>query len=580
MTDGVDPRPDFVIAGATVVDGTGAPGRTADVTVRGGRVVSVGRCADEVCERIEADGLMLAPGFVDPHTHYDAQLFWDPAASPSNLHGVTSVVGGNCSFALAPLHASDAEFTRRMMGRVEGMPLGALEAGVPWSWTTFGEYLDALEGRIAVNAGFFAGQSALRRFVLGPGANVTAADATTLPQLEAALAEALAAGALGLSVDGSTAHQDADGAPIPAKGADADELLALAAVVGRFPGTALAGIFDGGSTGWSEAELDLLPRLSATADRILNWNLLVVDAAFPERIDRQLALSDRARSVGGRIVALCMPTLVPMTMSFANYCALFLIPGWRETMALEPAERSAALRDPAVRRRLEAAANHEDAGMFRVLGDFAGYRIGETFAPGNAGCAGRTVGEIAAERGADPFDTLIDVVLADDLRTVLWPPPAGDDDAHWRLRERVWAHPDVLLAGSDAGAHLDRMCGAPYPTQFLADCLRGRRSMPVEQAVHHLSDRPARMFGLRDRGRIAEGVHADLVLFDPTTVGSESARLVHDLPGGAVRMTAGAVGVHRVFVNGVETVRDGRALDARPGRVLRSGRDTETVTAR
>lgn len=580
MSDASGGPSEFVLAGATVVDGSGDAPRVADVVVRDGRIASVGRSTGSDGERIDADGLMCCPGFVDPHTHYDAQLFWDPAASPSNLHGVTTVIGGNCSFALAPLRSEDADFTRRMMGRVEGMPLGALEQGVPWSWTSFGGYLDALEGRIAVNAGFFAGQSALRRFVLGPDANVTAADATTLPLLEAALSDALRAGALGLSVDGSTAHQDADGAPIPAKGADADELLALAAVVGRHPGTALAGIFDGGSTGWSDAELDLLPRLSATADRILNWNLLVVDAAFPERIDRQLALSDRARAAGGRIVALCMPTLVPMTMSFANYCALFLIPGWRETMALAPDDRAAALADPAVRRRLEAAANHEDAGMFRVLGDFGGYRIGQTVAPGNAVLEGRTVAEIAAERGADPFDTLIDVVLADGLRTVLWPPPAGDDDAHWALRERVWAHPDVLLAGSDAGAHLDRMCGAPYPTQFLAECLRGRRSMPVEGAVHHLTDRPARMFGLRDRGRIAPGAHADLVLFDPATVGAEPARLVHDLPDGAVRMTAGSTGVHRVFVNGVETVRDGREVAARPGRVLRSGRDTETVTAR
>lgn len=580
MSDASGGPSEFVLAGATVVDGTGAAPRVADVVVRDGRIVSVGPAPDVGGERIDADGLMCCPGFVDPHTHYDAQLFWDPAASPSNLHGVTTVIGGNCSFALAPLRPEDADFTRRMMGRVEGMPLGALEEGVPWSWTSFGEYLDALDGRIAVNAGFFAGQSALRRFVLGPDANVTAADATTLPLLEAALADALGAGALGLSVDGSTAHQDADGAPIPATGADADELLALAAVVGRHPGTALAGIFDGGSTGWSDAELDLLPRLSAVADRILNWNLLVVDAAFPERIDRQLALSERARAVGGRVVALCMPSLVPMTMSFTNYCALFLIPGWRETMALAPEERAAALADPAVRRRLEAAANHEDAGMFRVLGDFGGYRIGQTVAAENAVLEGRTVAEIASERGADPFDTLIDVVLADGLRTVLWPPPAGDDDAHWALRERVWSHPDVLLAGSDAGAHLDRMCGAPYPTQFLAECLRGRRFMPVEQAVHHLSDRPARMFGLRDRGRIVPGAHADLVLFDPVTVGAEPARLVHDLPGGAVRMTAGSAGVHRVFVNGVETVRDGTARAALPGRVLRSGRDTETVTAR
>ncbi|MEI8002062.1 MAG: amidohydrolase family protein [Actinomycetes bacterium] len=571
---------DHVIAGATVVDGTGAPGFTADVGVRGGRVVAVGAVTEAAAERIDADGLVVCPGFVDPHTHYDAQLFWDPSASPSNVHGVTSVIGGNCSFALAPLHDDDADYTRRMMARVEGMPLDALEQGVPWGWESFGGYLDALEGRIGVNAGFLAGHSALRRYVLGPSANVTAADETTLPRLRAALADALAGGALGFSTDLSTAHMDAEGHPIPAKGALPEEHLALCEVVGAHPGTTLAGIFDGGSTGWTDAELDLLPRLSATANRVLNWNLLVVDAAYPERVGEQMALSTRARAVGGRIVALVMPTPVPMTMSFANYCALFLIPGWRETMGLAPAERAAALRTAEVRRRLEAAATSEDAGMFRVLGDFGGYRIGDTVSAANAGLTGRTVADIAAERGADPFDTLIDVVLTDDLATVLWPPPAGDDDAHTALRAGIWDDPDVLLAGSDAGAHLDRMCGGSYPTQFLAECLRGRRPMSMEQAVHHFTDKPARLFGLRDRGRVVEGAFADLVVFDPATVGSLPARQVYDLPGGAVRLIADSVGVHRVFVNGVETVRDGASTGSTPGTVLRSGRDTDTVTAR
>jgi len=571
---------DTRIDGATVVDGTGAPGRSADVGIRDGRVVALGRLDEPARETIAADGLVVCPGFVDPHTHYDAQLFWDAAASPSNVHGVTTVIGGNCSFALAPLHADDADYTRRMMARVEGMPLGALETGVPWSWETFGEYLDALEGRIGVNAAFLAGHSALRRYVLGPDANVTAADADGLARLEVALADALAAGALGFSTDISTAHMDGDGDPIPARGATFEEHLALCAVVGRHPGTTLAGIFDGGSTGWTDAEVEHLTRMSAMANRVLNWNLLVPDAAYPDKVAQQLALSTHARAHGGRIVALLMPTLVPMTMSFGTYCALFLIPGWRDTMALALGARVRALGDPDTRRRLEAAANSEAAGMFRVLGNFAGYRIGDTHSPANSGLSGRLVGDIARERGADPFDTLVDIVLADDLRTVLWPPPAGDDDATWALRASVWHDEDVLLAGSDAGAHLDRMCGGAYPTQFLADCLRGRRFMPLEQAVHAFTGKPAALFGLRDRGVVTEGAHADLVVLDPDTVGAEPARLVTDLPDGAVRLVAGSTGVHRVLVNGVETVRDGVATGATPGTVLRSGRDTDTVTAR
>jgi len=275
-----------------------------------------------------------------------------------------------------------------------------------------------------------------------------------------------------------------------------------------------------------------------------------------------------------------MPTIVPMTMSFENYCALFLIPGWREIMALPSRDRMQALRSPGTRRRMEAMANSEEAGMFRVLGHFAGYRIGDTFSAANEGLSGRLVGEIAADRGMHPFDTLVEIALNDDLRTVLWPPPAGDDDEHWAIRASVWNDDDVLMAGSDAGAHLDRMCGGSYPTLFLAECLRGRRWMSMEQAIHNFTDKPARLFGLRDRGRIAEGAYADLVVFDPATVGSQPARLSHDLPGGAVRLVAGSTGVQRVLVNGVETVREGESTGTTPGTVLRSGRDTTTVTAR
>jgi N-acyl-D-aspartate/D-glutamate deacylase len=571
---------DFVLRGATVVDGTGAPGVSADVGVRDGRVVGLGRVDESAHETIDADGLIVAPGFVDVHTHYDAQLFWDPAGSPSNVHGVTSVIGGNCSFALAPLRAEDADYTRRMMARVEGMPLAALEHGVPWTWETFGEFLDALEGRIGLNAGFIAGHSALRRYVLGPEANVRSADDRTLPLLEAALDDAIRGGALGFSTDISAAHMDAAGDPVPAKGATAAEHLALCTVVGRHPGTMLSGIFQGGSTGWSQGELDHLSRMSAVADRVLNWNLLVVDPAYPERAVSQLDLSRYARERGGRIVALTMPTSIPMTMSFGNYCALFLIPGWREIMQLPPPERMQALRSSDNRRRMETAVNSEEAGMFRGLGNFSGYKIGDTYSAANEGLSGRRVGEIAAERGVRPLDALLDVVLEDDLRTVLWPAPSGDDDEAWALRRSLWDDQDILLGGSDAGAHLDRMCGGSFTTQFLADCLRGRRLMPMEQAVHHLTDRPARLFGLRDRGRIADGFAADLVVFDPTTVGSQPARLTSDLPDGAVRLLAGSVGVHHVFVNGVETVRDGQPTGATPGTVLRSGRDTDTVTAR
>jgi N-acyl-D-aspartate/D-glutamate deacylase len=226
-----------------------------------------------------------------------------------------------------------------------------------------------------------------------------------------------------------------------------------------------------------------------------------------------------------------------------------------------------------------ARANSDEAGMFRRLADFGGYVIGDTYSETNSGLSGRVVRDIAAERGdEDPFDTLVDIVIADDLRTVLWPSAPDDDDAHWALRRALWDDPDVFLAGSDAGAHLDRMCGSSYPTQFLADTLRGRRLVSLEWAVHAMTGKVAELFGLRGRGTLVEGAFADIVVFDPDTVGSEPATLVRDLPGGAPRMIAASTGVVRVYVNGIETVVDGEATGARPGAVLRSGRDTTTVT--
>ena len=573
---------DHRILGATVVDGTGAPAYTADLGIRDGRIVAItapGALDEPAAETIDAAGLVVCPGFVDLHTHYDAQLFWDPYASPSNVHGVTSVVGGNCSFGIAPLHADDADYIRRMLAKVEGMPLEALEQGVPWTWHSYAEFLAALDGSIAVNAGFMLGHSALRRYVLRAEANRRAATPDELETMRQVLADSLEAGALGLSVDGSGVHSDGNGDPVPARGADLTEILALCEETGRWPGTTLEGIFDGASDGFNEAELELLPAMSVHANRPLNWNLLVVDTRDPGRIDRHLAVSKRAREVGGRVVALTMPVIVPMNMSFLNYCALNLMPGWGPILNAPVPERIEMLRDEATRRMMVARADSDEAGMFRRLAGFASYVIGDTFSAANEGLKGRMVSDIARERGdADPFDTLIDIVIADDLRTVLWPSAPDDDDAHWALRRTLWDDPDVILGGSDAGAHLDRMCGGSYPTQLLADTLRGRRLLDLERTVHALTDVPARLIGLRDRGQVREGWIADLVLFDPTTVDAAPATLVRDLPGGAPRMTSGSVGVARVFVNGVVTVADGEPTGARPGTVLRSGRDTETVT--
>ncbi|MEU6309952.1 D-aminoacylase [Streptomyces sp. NPDC047014] len=577
---------DHLIKGATVVDGTGAPARIADLGIRDGRIAVIaapGTVTEEARTSEDATGLVLTPGFVDPHTHYDAQLFWDPYATPSMNHGVTTVAGGNCGFTLAPLHPDrpeDADYTRRMMSKVEGMALAALEEGVDWSWSTFGEYLDALEGRIAVNAGFMVGHCALRRHVMGEDAVGGQPSPEQLRQMLDLLHEAMDAGAWGLSTTQSSTHSDGSGAPVASRHARPEELLALSRAVSEHEGTQLEAIVAGCLDQFSDEEIDLFVAMSAAAGRPLNWNVLTIDASVPERVPRQLVPSERARRAGGRIVALTMPILTPMNMSLGTFCALNLIPGWGEILGLPVPERIAALRDPGVRGELLRRADSKEAGVFRRLADFGRYVIGDTYSKENAGLSGRVVGEIAAERGQDPFHCLVEICAHDELRTVLWPMPTDNDPASWALRAETWQHEDVMLGGSDAGAHLDRMCGAPYTTRFLGDCLRGRKLVPLEQAVRMLTDDPARLFGLRERGRLAEGYHADLVLFDPERIEAGPATLVHDLPGNSPRLDARAIGIVSVRVNGVETVRDDEVTGAVPGIVLRSGRDTRTVSTR
>jgi N-acyl-D-aspartate/D-glutamate deacylase len=568
------PMLDYLIKDGTVIDGTGAPARRADVGVRGERIVAVGQVDEPAKETIDADGLTVAPGFVDPHTHYDAQLYWDGYATPSSLHGVTSVIGGNCGFTLAPLKESDADFTRRMMAKVEGMPLPALETGIEWSWETFGEYLDGLEGRIAVNAGFLVGHCALRRYVLGPEATERESTPTEVETLARLLGQSLEAGGLGLSTSRSSTHNDGDNHPVPSRIASEEELLRLCDVVSRHEGTSLEAIVEGCLKGFSDSEIELMAQMSARANRPLNWNVLGVAAGQEKRTAHQLLPSKRAQEIGGRVVALTMPIFADNNMSLGTFCALWLIPGWHDILSLPKQEKLAKLRDPAVRDEMTRAAK---GTVFERLADFSNYRIGDTITPENKRYEGRLITDIAAELGMDPADALVEITSTDDFKTVLWPLPVGDGDADWAARRDLWALDSILLGGSDAGAHLDRMLGSPYPTRFLADTIRGRRLVPVERAVQLMTDAPARLFGLTDRGRVEEGGFADLVVFDPETVDSGPAHRVYDLPGDSLRLTAESTGIKLVFVNGRTVIVDGEPEGALPGRVLRSGRDTETV---
>ncbi len=565
-----------LISGGLVIDGTGTEPVRADVGIEGGRIVAVGQVEGSAKATVDADGLVVCPGFVDPHTHYDAQLFWDPLATPSVWHGVTTVIGGNCGFTLAPLKARDADFTRRMMAQVEGMPLAALEQGVPWNWDSFGDYLGALEGNLAVNAGFMVGHSALRRYVMGEDGARAATD-DELGSIRALLSESLSAGGLGLSTSRSPTHIDGAWQPVPSRSASEDELLSLCDVVGEYEGTSLEFISEGCIGRFSDQETGFLAEMSRRANRPINWNVLVVTAGDPDRAEYQLRPSRQARATGGRVVALTMPVFADQNMSFLTFCAMWLLPGWREILSKDLPERVRLLKDPAVRAKMLQNAEGANLGRFA---DFATYVIGDVFSPANEPYRDRLVGDIAAERGEDPFTTVVEIVCADDLRTVLWPLPMADTDADWKLRQELWQDDDVLLGGSDAGAHLDRMLGSPYPTRFLADSLRGRQLVSLERAIQLMTDVPARLFGLSRRGRISPGYQADLVLFDPETVNAAPTRTVYDLPGDSKRLIADPLGVERVLVNGTPVLAAGRATGATPGGLLRSGRDTANTQVR
>ena len=571
---------DEVLRGGTVIDGTGAPGVIADVAIKDGRIAAIGTIPEPATIETDATGKLVTPGFIDPHTHYDAQLLWDPTASPSSIHGVTTVIGGNCGFSLAPLRPGDDDYLRKMMARVEGMPLKALELGTDWSWESFGDFLDRLDGQISVNAGFLAGHCAIRRYVMGGEAVGSAAGPEDLEKIRAELAKALDAGALGFSFTNSTSHSDGEGEAVASRWATPDELIALAEETGRHEGTTLEGIVPGCLDRFDDDEIELLGTMSAAANRPMNWNVLTVDSREADRVPRQMEAYDRAIELGGKVIALTMPVQVPMNMSLANFCGLFLIPGWGDVLDTDIDERISRLQDPDTRVRLLEYGQSREAGVFRRLADWGDYIVGDTYSDENEGLSGRRVKDIAAERHMSSFGTFLDISIADRLQTIWWPTPQDDDDESWRMRAELWSDGRAMIGGSDAGAHLDRMCGAPYPTRFIGDCINGRRLTTVEHAVQLMTSDPASLFGLRDRGTLTVGNHADVVMLDPGTVDSGPAKLVTDLPGESARLVADSNGVERVLCNGVAIVEHGVTTGAVPGTLLRSGRDTRTVTAR
>jgi len=542
---------DLVIRGGTIVDGTGAPGRSGDVAIDGDTLTQVGGKASSGRREIDATGLAVSPGFIDPHTHYDAQVCWDRALTPSCWNGITSVVMGNCGFTLAPCAPSRRERIMRMLERVEGMSLAALEQGITWDWTTFPEYLDAL-GRMrpALNVGALVGHSAVRYFVLDDAATEREASPDEIARMRAVVAEAMRAGALGFSTSQAPTHFGGDGKPVPSRSASDDEVLVLA--------SALADLGRGVVEITTKHLVDV--SVSIAAARASARPVTFLGAIRPDG----MAAIEAARGEGLRLVpqTSCRPALTDFKL--VGMGIFDQLPSWRRVMGTTPAELPAVFRDPAFRAafRQDVTGPYEGFRMFK--GDWDGVKVLLVGKPELQGRIGRTVAELAAERGADPFDAFFDVALEDDLRTEFSYCLATDE-----FRGPSLLDDGQLVGLSDAGAHLTLLADHAYATYFLGTWVRERGLMPLENAVRKLTQVPAELFGIARRGVLADGNFADVVLFDPTRIAPRATQLVHDLPGGGPRLVTEAEGIEAVLVNGAVTVERGALTGAQAGQVLR-----------
>jgi N-acyl-D-aspartate/D-glutamate deacylase len=567
------PTPDDSLAlrNAFIIDGSGSPGFHGDILVRDGRIAAVGEAGARAAHEIDLEGAAAAPGFIDVHTHYDAQALWDPLLSPSSIHGITTALGGNCGFTLAPLsgRGEDLDYLVRMLAKVEGMPLEALRQGVVPTWRSFGEYLGALDGRLAINAGFLVGHSALRVAVMGARAVGESASAEEIAAMQALLRASLAEGGLGFSTTISPGHKDMEGQPVPSRWAAREELVALAKVAGEFPGTWLEMV--PGSINFTDRDYEPMTEMALAAGRPLNWNVYIISGAAPEGFASQLRATDHARARGADVFGLVQAGPSKLRVNFRTGMLLDSLPGWTEIIGLPHAEKLQALADPEVRQRLAAASSGAN-WMFR---DWGLLTLEETFLPKNKEWEGRSVGELARAKDKDAFSALVDLAIEEDLRTGFAPPPAGLDDKSWELRAQAWKdEARCVLGGSDAGAHLDMSDAFTLPTRLLSEGVRKRNLIGLEAAVRLLTSAPAERFGLRDRGRLAPGMNADIVVFDPAAVGVGPITTRFDLPAESMRLYAEAPGILKVIVNGTVILEDGEPTGARPGKILKSGRDT------
>ncbi len=573
-----DPEFDLIVRNGLVVDGYGLPRRRVDVGVRDGRVVTLahldGRPAHD---EIDAAGMIVAPGIVDAHTHYDPQITFDPYATVSCFHGVTTVVAGNCGFSIAPCRPEDRPFLSGIFARVENMDPVALSA-IGWDeFESFPEFLASRRGRLGVNLACYVGHSNLRRWVMGDDASTRAATGPEIDAMGDLVADAMRAGAAGLSSSAAPTHFDLDDRPVPSRVAARDELAALAEAAGRSGGGSIA-FLPASAIGGLDAEDEAYLVALATASGL---PVIIQGLGGRNKVDAPTAtweaskeFLDRATAAGAPVYSMLIarPFDRPIMLDETNFHYLS-VPGWDRMLKLDARARLAALRDPAVRDELRVAVEHynRDPSQGTTVPPplWAAVFVDEVVRPEHQPMQGRSIAELADARGVAPADVLLDLALDEDLQTRF----------RWRTESPEWTaavgeaqvDPRMIIGTSDGGAHLARDDGADWSSYFLRSWVLDRQVWTLEEGVRQITQVPAALLGLTDRGVIRPGGWADLMVFDPDTIGPWRKEFVHDLPGGVGRYKAWGRGVAATIVNGTPIVRDGELTDALPGHVVRPG---------
>jgi N-acyl-D-aspartate/D-glutamate deacylase len=560
---------DLVIKNGMVIDGSGLPRYRADVGVRHGRIVTIGRIRERAREVIDADGQVVAPGFVDGHTHMDAQVFWDPLGTSSCWHGITSVVMGNCGFTLAPCAAADKHMVVRNLQRAEDIPPQAMEAGIEWKWTTFPEFLDCLEALPkGINYSGYIGHSALRTYVMGERAFDEPATEDDQRAMERELRDAIRAGAVGFTTSRSPAHETPEGRIVASRAASWDEVRRLVGVMGELN----AGIFELAGEGVDRAAGDpglreyhvRLRDLAVESGRPITFGVFS-RRGVPDVWRAYLALLDETAAAGGRMFAQVHSRSLSALLSFKTQLPFDRLPVWKELRALPIDEQRRRLRDPELKRRLIEASGERDGR--RVVGtearpaDYDWLLVFDSvYGPH------RTVAEVAHERGQHPAETMIDLALEKDL-DLFFLQPVANEDQDYALE--LMRHPRTVTTFSDSGAHVSQLMDSSLQTHLLSHWVRTKQAFTLEQAVRMITLVPATLWGFSDRGLIREGLAADLVVFDPETIAAEMPEVVDDLPAGARRLIQRTRGIAATVVNGEVLLRDGKHTGALPGRLLR-----------